>query len=122
MRLLDEGMTMVDQVASQTNRMDTGNSSSAAQPNPAEARRRLSDTFRAGELVWLVREQYDLHTQAWLIDVVRQGTFGRWMQQRYRFDEQADVLYFLGEHALNDDEFRHLRNGARIFPVVATQA
>jgi hypothetical protein len=62
-------------------------------------------------------ERYDPTTPAWNIDIVRQGATGRWMRQRYRFDEQAQVLYFLGESALSDAEFRAARRNGTVFPV-----
>ena len=82
-----------------------------------EAKRRLAQTFRRSELVWLLNERYDPVTPSWLIDMIRQGATGRWVQQRYRFDVQAEVLYFLGESPLRDDEFRAARRAAAIFPV-----
>ena len=82
-----------------------------------EAKRRLAQTFRRSELVWLLSERYDPVTPSWLIDIIRQGAMGRWVRQRYRFDEQAEVLYFLGESALRDDEFRAARRAGTIFPV-----
>jgi len=87
----------------------------------AEGKRRLARTFDRGELVWLIGERYDPTTPAWLIDVVRQGATGRWMRQRYRFDEQAQVLYYLGESALSDEEFRAIRRSATTFPVAEWQ-
>lgn len=87
----------------------------------AEARRRLARTFQRDELVWQMGERYDPTTPAWNIDLVRQGAAGRWMRQRYRFDEQAQVLYWLGESALSDAEFRAARRAGTIFPVAELQ-
>jgi hypothetical protein len=87
----------------------------------AEAKRRLARTFNRDELVWLMGERYDPTTPAWLIDVIRQGTTGRWMRQRYRFDEQAEVLYWLGESTLSDEEFRAARRAGSIFSVADWQ-
>jgi hypothetical protein len=53
----------------------------------------------------------------WDINILRQGASGRWMQQRYRFDAQSDILHFLGEAALNDAEFREMRRKGTRFPV-----
>ena len=86
-----------------------------------EGKRRLALTFDRTELVWLVGERYDPTTPAWIIDVVRQGASGRWMRQRHRFDEQAKVLYYLGESALSDEEFRAARRSGTIFPVAEWQ-
>ena len=86
-----------------------------------EAKRRLALTFRRSELVWLAAEQYDPTTPAWNIDVVRQGAAGRWIRQRARFDEQAQVLYYLGETSLSDAEFRAARQKGTIFPVAEWQ-
>ena len=86
-----------------------------------EAKRHLARTFRRDELVWLAAEQYDPATPAWRLDIVRQGATGRWVRQRYRFDEQAQVLYFMGERALSDAEFRAERRTAARFPVAEWQ-
>lgn len=86
-----------------------------------EAKRRMARTFNRGELVWLMGERYDPTTPAWNIDVVRQGTTGRWMRQRYRFDEQAEVLYWLGERSLSDAEFREARRAGTLFPIAEWQ-
>lgn len=86
-----------------------------------EAKRRMARTFNGNELVWLMQERYDPTTPAWNIDVVRQGALGCWMRQRYRFDEQAEVLYWLGESALSDAEFRAARRNGKLFPVAEWQ-
>jgi hypothetical protein len=94
-------------------------------PTPAEglieAKRCLALTFRRSDMVWLVAETYDPTTPAWLIDVVRQGAAGRWVRQRSRFDEQAQVLYYLGETPLSDAEFRAVRQKYPVFPVADWQ-
>ncbi|MEM8529913.1 MAG: hypothetical protein AAGF95_03665 [Chloroflexota bacterium] len=90
--------------------------STIAPESQHESRQRLAHTFRSGELVWLVREHYDAHSFAWDTDVLRQGDEGRWMIRRYRFDQQAEVLYFLGESSLNDEEFRKARQTSIPFP------
>jgi hypothetical protein len=76
-------------------------------------------TFRRGELIWTVSEQYNEHDLAWNIDVVRQGAQGRWVRQRHRYDGQAATLYFLGERALTDEEFRAARAASTPFDVDA---
>jgi hypothetical protein len=86
-----------------------------------EAKRRIAQTFRRSELVWLLAERYDPSTPAWNIDVLRQGMNGYWVRQRGRFDEQAQVLYYMGETPLNDAEFRAARKQGQIFPVAEWQ-
>jgi len=86
-----------------------------------EAKRCLALTFRRSDMVWLVAETYDPTTPAWNIDVVRQGATGRWVRQRSRFDEQAQVLYYLGETPLDDAEFRAVRQKYPVFPVAEWQ-
>ena len=83
----------------------------------AKARRLLAKTFFQGELVWLLDERYEPVMPAWDMDILRQGTSGRWMHQRYRFDAQSDILHFLGEDALSDQEFRETRRKGPRFPV-----
>ena len=87
----------------------------------AEAKRRLALTFRRSDMVWLIAETYDPSTPAWNIDVVRQGATGRWVRQRSRFDEQAQVLYYLGETPLDDAGFRAVRQKYPVFPVAEWQ-
>ena len=82
----------------------------------AEARKRLRHMFRPGELIWLLSERYNSAAGAWDIDILRQGAAGRWVRQRYRFDTQDEVLYFLGESSLTDDQFREARRSGRLFP------
>lgn len=82
-----------------------------------EAKRRLARTFARGELIWLAEERYDPTTPAWIIDIVRPGENGCWLRQRHRFDEQAQVLYFLGASPLSDEAFRALRRQSPVFPV-----
>jgi hypothetical protein len=86
-----------------------------------EAKRRLALTMRRDERVWLANERYDPTTPAWVLDVVRQSGLGRWARQRYRFDEQAQVLYYMGESTLNDAEFRAVHASAPVFPVAEWQ-
>lgn len=74
-----------------------------------DARRHVYALFRRDEMVWTLGERYDPTTPAWDIDVLRQGTAGRWVKQRHRFDASAQILYFLGESSLSDDEFRATR-------------
>jgi len=87
----------------------------------AEAKRRLALIMRRSELVWLMQERYDPTTPAWNIDVVRQGMNGQWVRQRARFDEQAQVLYYMGETPLSEAEFRVARKQGQIFPVAEWQ-
>lgn len=88
----------------------------------AEAKRRLAHTFRPNEMVWLVAERYDSVTPAWNLDIVRQGALGRWVRQRARFDEQAQVLYYLGETPLTDAQFREVRRANAPFPIAELRA
>jgi hypothetical protein len=87
----------------------------------AEAKRRLAQTLRRSELAWLLQEKYDPTTPAWNIDVLRMGANGRWVRLRVRFDEQAQVLYFMGETPLSDAEFRAARAQGQIFAVAEWQ-
>lgn len=90
------------------------------EPSPEEglaaAKQRLAQTLRGGELTWLLRQQYDANLPGWNLDLLRQGSLGGWVRQRYRYDEHAGVLYFLGESALSDGEFRAVRRSGTPFP------
>ena len=87
----------------------------------AAAKRQLALTCRRNEMVWLVGERYDPTTPAWNLDIVRQGAVGRWVRQRYRFDEQARVLYYMGESSLSDAEFRAVRQSGAVLPIAEWQ-
>ena len=86
-----------------------------------EAKRLLARIFRRGERVWLLGTRYDPITPGWLIDILRQGAGGRWVRQRYMFDEAAQVLHYRGESTLGDAEFRAARREGSIFPVAEWQ-
>jgi hypothetical protein len=81
-----------------------------------EAKQRLARTLRPGELVWLLGEQFDPSIPVWTLELLRQGDAGSWVRRRYRFDEHAQVLFFLGEQALSDAEFRETRRTGTLFP------
>src|SRR5262245_19133411 len=108
-----------------TQRAPNGDAHGFEVPTPeeglTEAKRRQALTFRRSEMVWLVGERYDPTTPAWNLDVVRQGATGRWVRQRFRYDEQAKVLYYMGESALGDAEFRDARRSGAVFPVADWQ-
>lgn len=103
----------------QAEKMMDGSRNGLGLPDPeasrAEARRRITATFRKGERIWLLKEQHNPEIPAWDIDILRPGLSGRWMHQRYRYDTIAGVLYFFGEHALSDAEFREARRNAKPF-------
>lgn len=84
---------------------------------PPERDRALATMFRENELVWLVGEQYEPVGGFWSVDVVRQGLQGRWMRQRYRYDQYTGVIYFLGERPASDEELASLRHSGKVFPV-----
>lgn len=88
-------------------------------PTAAESRpnalNRLTATLHDDELTWLVEERFNDQEATWYLGVVRMGANGRWMRQRYRFDAQSQTLYYLGERALSDAEFRDARStGAKL--------
>jgi hypothetical protein len=85
------------------------------------ARRQLAHRLSAAELVWLVGERYDEPQTTWYIDMARLGAQGRWVRARHRYDGQAETLYYLGESALSDAEFRAVRRSAAPFDVAAWQ-
>lgn len=91
--------------------------SSVSSPSKRDAARgHVVKMFRPGELVWLVGETYDTVLGMWQLEILRLGSFARWMHQRYRYDEAADVLYFLGETTLSDEAFRVARERGALFP------
>lgn len=73
----------------------------------------LAHTFRSGELVWLVDEQYVAEGPTWRVTLVRQGPQGRWMRQRQRYDIPSQVLYFVGEQPISDVDLAMARQTGR---------
>jgi hypothetical protein len=71
-----------------------------------DARRRLARTLPRDELVWLAATQFDEVASSWNLDILRPGADGRWMRQRHRYDGQSATIYYLGESALTDEQFR----------------
>jgi hypothetical protein len=86
-----------------------------------EAKRLLARILRRGERVWLLGTRYDPITPGWLLDILRQGAAGRWVRQRYMFDEAAQVLHYRGESTLDDAEFRAARRAGVVFSVAEWQ-
>lgn len=83
----------------------------------AAARRQLAHRLSPGELVWLLSERYDEAQTTWYIDAARLGAQGRWVRTRHRYDGQAETMYYLGESALSDAEFRAVRRSSQPFDV-----
>ena len=73
----------------------------------------LAHTFRSGELVWLVDEQYVAEGPTWRVTLIRQGPQGRWMRQRQRYDIPSQVLYFVGEQPISDADLATARQMGR---------
>lgn len=97
---------------------DTQSSSSAALAERDQAFARM---FSTGELIWQVGELYDPQQVVWRIDFLRQGRQGTWMYQRYHYDVDTGVIYFMGERPVSEEELPVLRRAGRVFPT-ATDA
>lgn len=112
-------------MSADTNRAPNMDSLGFDLPTAAEglagAKRRLAKTFRHTDMIWVVDEVYDPVTPAWNIDFVRQGATGCWVRQRARYDEQAEVLYYMGEIPLSAAEFRAVRQKFARFPIAELQ-
>jgi hypothetical protein len=81
----------------------------------ADLNKSLAHMLKPGELVWVVEERYEAPTSSWVIGLVRQGAEARWMRQRLRYDSSVDVLFFLGERPVSDEELAAARaNGHQI--------
>jgi hypothetical protein len=117
---MEEGMTQ-EQARYTSVRENFGFNIPPAEASRREARRRLALTLARDELVWVLQEHYNPQQTLWHIDVMRSGAGGRWVRQRYRYDAQAEILYFLGESALSDEQFQKARSSATIFPIAELQ-
>lgn len=76
--------------------------------------RALAHIFKTGELAWVLEERYEAPTSSWTIVLMRSGPQARWMRQRYRYDSAVDVLFFLGERPLSDEEAAQARSTGKL--------
>jgi hypothetical protein len=83
--------------------------------------RAVAHVLRPHEQVWIVSKSFDDHQIHWRYNLVRRGGMGRWLMQRYRFDGQAGVLYFLGERELGPNELDEARRIGEPFSVIEWQ-
>lgn len=84
-----------------------------------EAIRHIAIQIRSHEQVWIVAETYNDHDTAWMLELVRRGSSGRWVRQRYRFDAQSATLHFRGEQFIGTTELAQARTGGHPFPAQA---
>lgn len=75
----------------------------------------LAKLFRANEMVWLLREEFDPVGPIWRVDFLRPGPQGTWLYQRYAYDIPTSVAYFRGERAVDENELRTLRRQGKRF-------
>ncbi len=69
--------------------------------------RKLAIVLRASRPAWIVAEQVDIVKKSCLFDVVfRRG--GQWVQRRYNYDAEVDVLHFAGETAFDEAQLHTL--------------
>ena len=76
----------------------------------AERDQVLALLLKSGETAWLLEERYEAPTSSWVLTILRQDQQARWMRQRYRYDSAVDVLFFLGERPIADDELAAARH------------
>jgi hypothetical protein len=79
------------------------------------AMQHIALTVRGNEQVWIASELFDEHNTAWQIELLRRGSHGRWVRQRYRFDAQSDTLHFRGEQQISSTELEQARRTAKEF-------
>ena len=92
-----------------------------AEASRRAARRAAARLLRRDEQVWLLTERYDAELTNWYLDLLRTGGGGHWVRQRYRYDGQAETIYYIGESTLDDAAFRAARGKAIPFAVAALQ-
>lgn len=78
----------------------------------------LAHSFGRNEQIWVISRKYDPDQVVWLVDVVRRGSMARWVRQRYRYDAQAETLYFMGERILSSAELAEARRTGTLFPII----
>jgi hypothetical protein len=84
-----------------------------------EAIRHLAIQIGSHDQVWIAAESFSEHETAWLIELVRRGSSGRWVRQRFRFDAQSGTLHFRGEQFISAAELAQARAGGHPFPAQA---
>ena len=73
----------------------------------------IAQILKPGEPAWLVEDRYEAPTESWTIGIVRRGPEAHWMRQRFRYDSAVDVLFFLGERPLRDEEVSAAQSNGR---------
>lgn len=76
--------------------------------------RAIAQLLKPGEAAWLVEDRYEAPTESWTIGIVRRGPEANWLRQRFRYDSAVDVLFFLGERPLRDEEVAVAQNNGRL--------
>lgn len=74
----------------------------------------LTQLLKPNEMALLIEERYEAPTSSWMLTIARQGPQARWMRQRYRYDSAVDVLFFLGERPLTEDELARAHRASAI--------
>ena len=83
--------------------------------------RRLATLLNRDEQTWIVGKTFDEQHTFWRFDIVRPGSMGRWVLQRYRYDGQSETLYFLGERQLSSTQLSEARRNGEAFLVADWQ-
>lgn len=89
------------------------NATTAAVSPTANRDRAIAQLLKPGEQVWLVENSYEPPTESWTIGIVRRGAEANWLRQRFRYDSAVDVLFFLGERPLRDEEASAAQSAGR---------
>jgi hypothetical protein len=94
---------------------------SSAEAGKRNGFHRLALTLRRDEQVWMIDERHDTKHDLWYLTILRIGAGGQWARQRYRYEPESDVLYYIGETTLSDDQFRTTRAKAQPFLIATWQ-
>jgi hypothetical protein len=89
------------------------NASMGAFSPTANRDRAIAQLLTPGEPAWLVEDRYEAPTESWTIGIVRRGPEATWMRQRFRYDSAVDVLFFLGERPMRDEEAAAAQSSGR---------
>ena len=71
---------------------------------------KVVDHFSQYAPVWLVDEQFELDEDAIQFEVVFFHSLYGWVKRRYRYDSYQNVLYHMGQNAIDEESTYDLQN------------
>ena len=76
----------------------------------------VESTFHDFAPVWLVNDEYRANESSYLFNLVFYHPVHGWVNQRYKFDTFNNVLYFMGERRVSEEEILRLEEQQPFIP------